>query len=336
MSTAILIEITTELLWIIMAFAAVAAIIFALWRWSDRVSSGPGWRLTRHGIHYDVPPPSDKPKPGAARANTIDVTIEADTTQFEAALENIQRQLTGIREPIREFGVAFNVDAATIDRRLFVVGRNVGGSWEFDGVYSTAAQAERRCTTPDHWVGPAILDENITEETTPWPGAYYPTNDLEPEPEPEPATEGLLSPSERRALDHIAAFTRELRQFCAGSDLFEAVDKIHQLQAVVMAQAAARAYPNDFRLLTPPSGPEDTACDPEPADVESVDTSPSPNPRGDVIGGVLIPESGLVPPRRYLVTDVVRFMDIPSGEWRDAFAVTDITDGPGEHLGGDE
>lgn len=32
-------------------------------------------------------------------------------------------------------------------------------------------------------------------------------------------------------------------------DLSEAVDKIHQLQHTVMAQAAARAYPHLFRLL---------------------------------------------------------------------------------------
>lgn len=35
----------------------------------------------------------------------------------------------------------------------------------------------------------------------------------------------------------------------ATNDLYECVDKIHQLQHMVMAQAAARAYPKKFRLL---------------------------------------------------------------------------------------
>lgn len=33
------------------------------------------------------------------------------------------------------------------------------------------------------------------------------------------------------------------------NDLYECVDKIHQLQHMVMSQAAARAYPEKFRLL---------------------------------------------------------------------------------------
>lgn len=37
--------------------------------------------------------------------------------------------------------------------------------------------------------------------------------------------------------------------FGSGHDLDEAVDKVHQLQAAVLSQAAARAYPKRFRLL---------------------------------------------------------------------------------------
>ncbi len=33
------------------------------------------------------------------------------------------------------------------------------------------------------------------------------------------------------------------------ADMTEVVDKIHQLQSVVLAQAAARLYPDKFRLL---------------------------------------------------------------------------------------
>jgi hypothetical protein len=64
----------------------------------------------------------------------------------------------------------------------------------------------------------------------------------------------LLTPLELRALDQIGevgstlfAVVREAGGF--DPDMAEVADKVHQLQALVMSNAAARAYPDRFRLL---------------------------------------------------------------------------------------
>lgn len=78
----------------------------------------------------------------------------------------------------------------------------------------------------------------------------------------------LLSAQELAALETLSTFANQLReviggsgfgygsrdlydgdQFIGASDWREAVDKIHQLQAMVMSNAAARAYPKEFRVL---------------------------------------------------------------------------------------
>lgn len=63
----------------------------------------------------------------------------------------------------------------------------------------------------------------------------------------------LLNEREFEALDHLSAFSRCLPKIMGrGHDLREAVDKVHQLQTLIMSQAACRAYPDKFRLLEPP------------------------------------------------------------------------------------
>lgn len=92
-----------------------------------------------------------------------------------------------------------------------------------------------------------------------------------------------LTASEKVALDHLARFWREM---AAGvvrqgpnreADLREIVLRVHALQAIVMSQAAARAYPGEFRLLggslremaEDDSVPEDQTCPwPAPAEQE--------------------------------------------------------------------
>jgi ATP-dependent Clp protease ATP-binding subunit ClpA len=61
----------------------------------------------------------------------------------------------------------------------------------------------------------------------------------------------LLTDEELEALGHLSEFTRIFVPTIRGSkhDVREVVDKIHQIQALVMSQAAARAYPDKFRLL---------------------------------------------------------------------------------------
>lgn len=46
--------------------------------------------------------------------------------------------------------------------------------WELAGVYSDQAKAEAACKDDRYFVGPVELDVALPEETTVWPGAYYP------------------------------------------------------------------------------------------------------------------------------------------------------------------
>jgi hypothetical protein len=67
-------------------------------------------------------------------------------------------------------------------------------------------------------------------------------------------TPGLLSEDELLAMEQLGTVAGTIRRIIgtgsqAGYDWGEAADKIHQLQAMVMAQAAARAYPDQFRPL---------------------------------------------------------------------------------------
>ena len=64
----------------------------------------------------------------------------------------------------------------------------------------------------------------------------------------------LLTPDEFEAMDLLGQAANAMRRVIgdgdqAAHDWSEAADKIHQLQSSVMAQAAARAYPDKFRPL---------------------------------------------------------------------------------------
>jgi hypothetical protein len=62
----------------------------------------------------------------------------------------------------------------------------------------------------------------------------------------------LLTADELEAITKISEAYNAIAKTMAsgnGNDQREVVDKIHQLQAMVMANAAARAYPGKFRLL---------------------------------------------------------------------------------------
>lgn len=64
----------------------------------------------------------------------------------------------------------------------------------------------------------------------------------------------LLTPAELRAMDLTAELANQLAAITGerstrGSDVAELVHHIHVIQHAVMAQAAARAYPDRFRPL---------------------------------------------------------------------------------------
>ncbi len=64
-----------------------------------------------------------------------------------------------------------------------------------------------------------------------------------------------LTDHERLAMDHLVAFVNVMCRDVIGNgptrsdDVRELVDKVHQLQAVVMSQACARMLPDEYRLL---------------------------------------------------------------------------------------
>lgn len=64
-----------------------------------------------------------------------------------------------------------------------------------------------------------------------------------------------LTDAERQAMDCTAELTGIVCQRVIGhgptrdSDIREFIDKIHQIQHVILSQAAARAHPDWYRLL---------------------------------------------------------------------------------------
>lgn len=68
-------------------------------------------------------------------------------------------------------------------------------------------------------------------------------------PEPE-----LLTEDEHRLMDLTGELARGLFVLCgqAAGDRAEVALRIHGIQQMILAQAAARAYPDRYRLLGPP------------------------------------------------------------------------------------
>lgn len=56
--------------------------------------------------------------------------------------------------------------------KLWVVGRNVGDSWEFFGVFDTKEQADDQCKDETYFVGPVVLNAVLPTETQVWPDSY--------------------------------------------------------------------------------------------------------------------------------------------------------------------
>ncbi|MES2625906.1 MAG: hypothetical protein V4628_11560 [Pseudomonadota bacterium] len=62
---------------------------------------------------------------------------------------------------------------------LFVVGKTTSVSdeaytWEICGVFNDENVAVANCKDYNYFVGPITLNEALADETTAWPGAYYP------------------------------------------------------------------------------------------------------------------------------------------------------------------
>jgi hypothetical protein len=62
---------------------------------------------------------------------------------------------------------------------VFIVGkiieyRETGSKWEFCGVFDSEEKAKKACLSYLYFIGPAVLNRNIPDETIPWDGAYFP------------------------------------------------------------------------------------------------------------------------------------------------------------------
>lgn len=64
-------------------------------------------------------------------------------------------------------------------KRVWVVGSlDDEYGWALCGIFTEEKEAVKRCTSPNHFVGPVFLDELLggTEENVEWPGVYFPWN----------------------------------------------------------------------------------------------------------------------------------------------------------------
>jgi hypothetical protein len=62
---------------------------------------------------------------------------------------------------------------------LWIVGQNKretksGIVWELQGVFDDKNKAEAACRNESYFIGPANLNEILSDQTEMWPGCYYP------------------------------------------------------------------------------------------------------------------------------------------------------------------
>lgn len=63
--------------------------------------------------------------------------------------------------------------------QLYIVGKkrvedDSDKAWDFQGVFDCPVKALAACRDRFYFVGPAILNESLPDETAEWPCAYYP------------------------------------------------------------------------------------------------------------------------------------------------------------------
>jgi len=65
--------------------------------------------------------------------------------------------------------------------KLWIVGQNKGFdkkskvvAWEFQGVFTTKRKAIKACVDHTYFIGSAILNDIIPNESISWPDCYYP------------------------------------------------------------------------------------------------------------------------------------------------------------------
>lgn len=59
--------------------------------------------------------------------------------------------------------------------QMWVCGKYISeGKWEFQGVFSSERLAISACRDDNYFIGPAIVNAALDDETITWPGSYYP------------------------------------------------------------------------------------------------------------------------------------------------------------------
>lgn len=58
--------------------------------------------------------------------------------------------------------------------RTWVAGRMWRDGWEILGIYTEERLAVMRCQGPEDFVGQAELDDDLPDQSVPWPDAYHP------------------------------------------------------------------------------------------------------------------------------------------------------------------
>jgi hypothetical protein len=63
--------------------------------------------------------------------------------------------------------------------KVWIVGKYVGlyehnVMWEFIGVFLRKKRAIKACRDYNYFIAPVVFGEEAPEETTTWPGLYYP------------------------------------------------------------------------------------------------------------------------------------------------------------------
>lgn len=78
--------------------------------------------------------------------------------------------------------------------QLWIVGKLLtdhNHTWEFVGVFDSCQKAAEACTTPQHWYGPATLNERLPDVTVEWIGGLFPLSQ-EPQPTLMVATDEVI------------------------------------------------------------------------------------------------------------------------------------------------
>lgn len=189
--------------------------------------------VTRHmPLPATEPPPPPPPPSGMSMLREVDRNI---------ALKHIADELAGIRQALQP---------GPVEVRLGSIVRVYGRTWEIYGSTMSGAEADLIRRDGD---GLTLQLRPAGASAAPHEPAP-PVVDSTPEPVGPPEGVARLTEDEHQAMALTADLANTMARIIghgstAQADLTEVVYRIHAIQHTIMAQAAARAYPDRYRLL---------------------------------------------------------------------------------------